>query len=217
MRCMTREAGSDDEEPMWQSFKIVPTPETKAAVSKYVQDNLHDYSDLPLDTGGMNPTKRVKKRWWAYLRWLYDLQWYMQGQESRLFSILPLSSFASKNICIDTGILWGLLKRVAKKTGRTDPEALPLFRTNRQEHWATHFTLSKAEGNKHRAFDHMLRTDGLAVSAILTKHKADVVTVPDPVICLDGKRVIGMFLYLYFLCKLLKTELFKKRVRPRTY
>ena len=193
MRRMTREAGPEEEDPMWQSFTRVPAPETRAAVSQYVEDNMQRYSDLPLDTGGLRPTKRVEKRWWSYLRWLYDLQLFMQEQDSRLFSILPLSSFASKHITIDTGILRGLLMRVAERTGCAKPEALSPFRANARQHWCTHFTLSKAEGNnKRRDFDRMLKTDGVAVSAILTKPIAVPTTVTKPDICLEGKRVIGL-------------------------
>ncbi|RLN94198.1 hypothetical protein BBJ28_00025223, partial [Nothophytophthora sp. Chile5] len=98
MRRMTREGGSEEEAPMWASFKRVPTAATRSAVVDYVDRNLERYADLPLDTGGLRPTKRVEKRWWDYLRWLYDLQWFSQEHDARAFSILPLCSFASKHV-----------------------------------------------------------------------------------------------------------------------
>ena len=66
--------GAEGENPMWQSFKKVPTVETRIAVSNYVKDTLDKYGDLPLDVGGIKPIKRVEKNWWCYLRWLNDLQ-----------------------------------------------------------------------------------------------------------------------------------------------
>ena len=155
---------------MWQSFKSVPTQATRAAVVAYINLRLERYTDLPLDTGELHPTKRVEKRWWDYLRWLYGLQIEMLDYETRAFSSLPLCSFLSKNITIDTGILRGLLLRVAERTGCAKPEALPQFRSNGRQHWETYFHLSKAEGkNKRRNFETMLKTDGYVVSVILSK------------------------------------------------
>lgn len=179
---------------MWQSFKRTPTQETRAAVVNYINHQLERYADLPLDRGGLYPTKRVEKQWWLYLPWLNSLQWFSQGHDTKSFSILPLCSFASKHITIDTGILHGLLKRVAERTGVAQPEALAAFRVNRRVHWEAYFHLSKAESNsKRRDFEYMLQTDGLAVSVILSKVKVVVaadtpVAVPD----LEGKRVIGL-------------------------
>jgi hypothetical protein len=170
MKRMSRECGAEEEEPMWQSFKRVPTPETRAAVAAYINLRLERYADLPLDTGGLHPIERVKQRWWDYLRWLYDIQVEMLDYETRAFSILPLCSFASKHITIDTGILRGLLLRVAERTGCAKPEALPQFRSNGRQHWETYFHLSKAEGkNKRRNFETTMKTDGYAVSVILSK------------------------------------------------
>ena len=174
MKRMARECGPEEEQPMWDSFKREPTPETRAAVVAYINYRLERYADLPLDTGGLHPIKRVQKRWWDYLRWLYDIQVEMLDYETRAFSILPLCSFASKHITIDTGILRGLLLRVADRTGCARPEALPLFRSNGREHWETYFRLSKAEGNnKRRTFETTMKTDGYAVSIILSKVLAE--------------------------------------------
>lgn len=128
------------------------------------------------------------------LRWLNDLQWFTQGHDARSFSILPLCSFASKHITIDTGILHGLLKRVAERTGAPQPEALAQFRVNRRAHWESYFSLSKAESNtKRRDFEYMLKTDGVAVSVILSKVKVVVAAdAPVPVPDLEGKRVVGL-------------------------
>ena len=195
MRRMTREGGPAEEEPMWASFKRVPTPETRAAVVDYVASSLERYADLPLDVGGLKPTKRVEKRWWDYLRWLYDLQWFSQEHDARAFSILPLCSFASKHVTIDTGILRGLLLRVAECTGCAKPEALAPFRVAARTHWEAYFKLSKAEGNnRRRDFECMLKTDGYAVSVILSKARVEATGygVPQPDICLAGKRVVGL-------------------------
>jgi hypothetical protein len=99
----------------------------------YLNYNLERY--LPLDVKGLNPIKRVKKRWWTYLRWCYDLQWYMEEQGGRTFSILPLSTYAAKYITIDTGILHDLLTRVSRRTGDADPGPLPEFRADKRWHW----------------------------------------------------------------------------------
>ena len=195
MRRMTREGGPEEEEPMWVSFKRVPTPETRAAVVDYIDRNLERYADLPLDVGGLKPTKRVEKRWWDYLRWLYDLQRFSQEHDARAFSILPLCSFASKHVTIDTGILRGLLLRVSERTGRAKPEALAPFRVAARTHWESYFKLTKAEGNnRRRDFECMLKTDGYAVSVILSKAKAEATGygVPPPDIDLAGKRVVGL-------------------------
>ncbi|RLN26509.1 hypothetical protein BBJ28_00024584, partial [Nothophytophthora sp. Chile5] len=109
--------------------------------------------------------------------------------------ILPLCSFASKHVTVDTGILHGLLTRVAKRTGRAPPEPLPAFRAAARAHWEAHFKLTKAEGkNVRRDFECMLKTDGYAVSVILSKVKA-VATgwdVPTLDVSLAGKRVVGV-------------------------
>ena len=174
LKRMSRECGPEEEAPMWQSFKSVPTQATRAAVVAYINLRLERYTDLPLDTGGLHPTKQVEKRWWDYLRWLYDLQIEMSFYETRAFSILPLCGFACKHVTIDTGILRGLLFRVAERTGCAKPEDLPQFRSNSRQHWETYFNLSKAEGkNKRRDFETMLKTDGYAVSVVLSKTLAE--------------------------------------------
>jgi hypothetical protein len=105
MKRMTHECGPEEEEPMWQSFKHVPTPETRAAVVAYINHRLERYQNLPLDTGGLHPIKRVQQQWWDYLQWLYDLQVEMMAYDTRAFSILPLCKFAAKHITISTTIL----------------------------------------------------------------------------------------------------------------
>ena len=131
---MIREGGQAEEELIWASLKEVSTVETRASVSTYVKDQLERYADLPLDVGGLHPSKRVGKRWWDYLRWLNDLQWFFQQCNARAYSILPLCSFASKNITIDTGILHGLLKRLEERIGSPIPETLKEFQVNKREH-----------------------------------------------------------------------------------
>ena len=123
---MTHEGKPDDDEAMRASFKRAPNTETRKAVADYVQ---HDLAyDLPLDVGGCKPTKRVEKRWWDYLRWLYDLQLYYAKHNLQSFSILPLSSFATKYITMDTDALRGLLKRVwMRTTGRDKPKTREAF------------------------------------------------------------------------------------------
>ena len=193
MRRMTREGDPEEEEPMWASFKRVPTAETRAAVVDYVDHKLERYEDLPLDVGGLHPTTRVEKRWWHYLRWLYDLQLSSQEHDTRAFSILPLCTFVSKHVTIDTGILHGLLTRVARRTGRAPPEPLPDFRVDGRAHWESHFKLTRAEGrNTRRDFECMLKTDGYAVSVILSKAKVVAAEGPPPDISLCGKRVVGV-------------------------
>ena len=113
MRRRTRVGGPAEEEPMWASIKRVPTAQTRAFVSTSVESSLEKYTDLPLDVGGLHPTKRVD-----YLRWLNDLQWFFQQHDARAFSILPLCSFSSKHVTVDTGILHGLLLRVADRAWR---------------------------------------------------------------------------------------------------
>ena len=193
MRRMTREGNAEDEDPMWLSFNIAPTLETRAAIATYVQVNLERYSDLPLDTGGPHPIERVKHRWWAYLPWLYALQGFMQQNNSRAFSILPLCSFASKHITVDTGILHGLLTRVAARTGGAKPDILTQFRAHARQHWEAHFRLTKAEGkNIRRNFYYIIKTDGLAVSAVLTKPKEVDTPIPERNVSILSKRVIGV-------------------------
>ena len=108
-----------------------------------------------------------------------------QQCNARAYSILPLCSFASKNITIDTGILHGLLKRL-----EPIPETLKEFQVNKRAHWESYFRLSKAEGlNKRRAFEFMVKTDGYAVSFILSEVKMVVAAdAPVPAPDLHGKR-----------------------------
>ncbi|GAB9473287.1 hypothetical protein Gpo141_00010442 [Globisporangium polare] len=85
-----------------------------------------------------------------------------------------------------------LLRRVAERTGRTKPEALPTFRVAARAHWETYFKLSKAEGNNvRRDFERMLKTDGYAVSILLSKAKASGATL-SPDINLAGERVVSV-------------------------
>ena len=194
MRRMTREGGQAEEELMWASLKEVPTVETRASVSTYVQETLVRYADLPLDVGGLHPKRRVEKRWWDYLRWLNDLQWFFQQCNARAYSILPLCSFASKNVTIDTGVLHGLLKRLHERIGYAVPEKLQEFQVNRREHWESCFILTKVEGkNKRRDFEYMVKTDGYSVCFVLSKAKMVVAAnAPVPAPDLLGKRVIGV-------------------------
>ena len=55
-----------------------------------MRETLNKYGDLPLDVGGMKPTKRVEGNWWCYLRWLNDLQKFFHEKKVKSFSILPL-------------------------------------------------------------------------------------------------------------------------------
>ena len=62
MKRMSHECSAEEGEPMWQSFKRTPTEETQAAVVEYIDQRLERYQDLPLDTGGKRPVKRMEKR-----------------------------------------------------------------------------------------------------------------------------------------------------------
>jgi hypothetical protein len=60
---MTREVGPGAENLMWADVNGVPISATHAALRAYVDRNLHDNADLPLDAaGGPNPTYVVEKR-----------------------------------------------------------------------------------------------------------------------------------------------------------
>jgi hypothetical protein len=58
----------------------------------------------------------VEKRW-PYLRWLRDLHLDSRAYGARSFSILLLCSSDAKHVTVDTKVLHGLLKRIAKRTG----------------------------------------------------------------------------------------------------
>ena len=196
MRSMERQVV--DAQATWQSLSRPPTAATVSAVQAYIDRDLQQYADLPLDIGGISSTERVKKRWWCYLRWLRDLQRVMEQHEARTFSILPLNTFDAKYITIDTGILHGLLARVAERIGEPGPGPLSAFRQHRQQHWEHFFRLTRAEGtNKRLNFEYMLLSDGYAVSVLLSQTKqqyadpevyATVHATPD----LRGKRVVAV-------------------------
>ena len=131
----------------------------------------------------------------------------MQKHErgAKAFSILPLCTFASKHVTIDTGILRGLLLRVAKRHGlcTKPPPNEAVFREAKDTYWNAHFRLTKAEGqNNRRDFKHIIKTDGYAVSVILTKdtnnnignkkRKKTTTSSLPPNIDLTGKRVVGL-------------------------
>ena len=207
---MTREGNADDEGPMWESFSKRVDVVTLFRVRAYIDKNLRDYNNLPLDVLGRPSV--VKNRWWDYLRWLNDLQFHYEGHEARAFSILPLCSFTSKHVTIDTKILWGLMRRVSERTPRdrrTWPAAWNDFSSNdnKRRNWEVKFNLSKAEGTenltgeeppkeKRRDFEYIVTTDGYAVSVTLSKAKqfGPVFLRPPqvPVIDLAGKRVVGV-------------------------
>ena len=92
-------------------------------------------------------------------------------------------------------VLRGLLLRVAERIGRDRPEDMGPFRVAARAHWEKYFKLSRAEGNnRRRDFEYMLKTDGYAVSVMLSKERvgAKGSGVPQPVVDLDGKRVVGL-------------------------
>jgi hypothetical protein len=189
MRYMTREEGPDEELSMWNSFKRVPTVETQAAVVEYVNRNLEWYADLQLDIGGLQPTKKVEKRWWDYLAGCttcsFSHRSTTQGPSASCRS--AASPFSTKHMTIDTWLLlrvavrtkhmtidtW-LLLRVAVRTKRERPKDVTSFRNVARTHWEAHFKLSKAEGNnKKRHFEYMLKTDGYVVSVNLSKARVE--------------------------------------------
>ena len=194
MRRHSLECGPGHERAMWDSFNDQPTEETRAAVNDYIKAHLERYASLPLDVDGLNPTEKVAPRWWEYLRWLYDLQKEMQPYATRHFSILPLCSFTAKHVTIDGTSLRGLLLRMSRRTGRAAPEDVKTFLQNQDQHWNRYFRLSKAEGQNHRrGFEKFLKTDGYAVSVLLSKVKIVPANVPAvPAISLEGKRVVGV-------------------------
>jgi hypothetical protein len=115
---------------MWAAVSEVPTAATSTALRAYFDRNLNKYADLPLDAAGPNPTYVVEKRWWAYVRWLHDLQVIEHEKASlaelhdiefkpvRVFIILPLCSYDSRHVTVDTVALHGLAKRIASARGR---------------------------------------------------------------------------------------------------
>ena len=113
------------------------------------------------------------------------------------FSILPLCSFAAKHVTIDTGILWGLLVRVAARAGLERPVPLEVFKSNPRDNWASYFKLSRAEGNNtRRTFEFLMKTDGYAASMVMGKEKEEKKPGKKSLLLsavdLSNKRVIGV-------------------------
>jgi hypothetical protein len=228
---MAKEVCPGAEDAMWAGISEVPTAATRAALRAYVDRNLDKYADLPLDAVGPNPTY-VVKQWWVNLRWLHDLQVIehekantaelrdIEFKPARMFRILPLCSYDSRHVTVDTVVLHGLAKRVAKRTGSPKPAKLRDFLENQRANWAQYFDLGKAEGsggiNARRTCEWVLKTDGYAVSVLLSKPTA-VEAVGDapkgpqlasavaaargkrtkseqvrPPVSLDDKRVVGV-------------------------
>jgi hypothetical protein len=196
MKRLNLVAGPDDESAMWNSLTKKATLSTQQAVRLYLECNLQKYADLPLDVTGLHPVKRVEKQWWAYLRWCYDLQQFMETHGGRTFSILPLCAFAAKHIKISTCVLHDLLTRVARRTATADPEPLKAFEEHRRMHWESQFDLSQAEGNnKKKEFEFMLVTDGYAVSVLCSKPKLESSSSTSQsasAINLQGKRIVAV-------------------------
>jgi hypothetical protein len=150
------EVGPGAEDAMWADVSEVPTAATRAALRAYVDRNLDKYANLPLDAVGPNPTCVVEKWLWAYLRWLHDLKVIehdkanlaelhdIEFKPARMFSILPLFSYDSRHVTVDTVLLHGLAMRVAKHTGSPKPAKLRDFLNNKRAHWARYFDLGKA-------------------------------------------------------------------------
>ena len=190
MRCMTRESTEADEQLMWDSLTRVPTAATRAHVQAYTEQHLQEYAELPLDVGGLQPTKRVEKKWWLYLRWLYRIQQEIDAapEESaiRSFSMLPLCSLQARYIMISNTTLHGLLKRLLGK----EIPAQSAFIQQKREHWQKYFNLTKAEGKDKRVdFEYSLRTDGYAASIVMSKTKPEKMVHP---ISLYNKRVVAV-------------------------
>jgi hypothetical protein len=176
----------------------------------------------------------VEKRWWAYLRWLHDSQMIehekallaelrdIEFKQASMLSILPLRSYDPRHVTVDTVVLHGLAMHVDKRTGSPKPAKLRDFLDNKRAHWAQYFDCGKAEGcggsNARRTYEWMLKTDGYAVSVLLSKPTAveavgDVPIGPQgpqpataampqgkramieqvrPPVSLDGKRMVGV-------------------------
>ena len=194
MRCMTLESTEGDEQLMWDSLTRVPTDATRAHVQTYTALHLQNYADLPLDVGGLQPTKRVEKKWWRYLPWLHRIQQEIdaaaEDRSARSFSMLPLCSLQARYIMISNTTLHGLLKRVLGK----EIPAQAVFIQQKREYWQKYFSLSKAEGkNKRVDFEYSLRTDGYAASIVVSKTKPEkMVADAHPPISLCNKRVVAV-------------------------
>ena len=135
MRCMTRESTEEDEQLLWDSLTRAPTAATRAHVQSYTAQHLQEYAELPLDIGGRKPTKRVEKKWWLYLRWLYRTQQEIDAapeeSSSRSFSMLPLCSLQARYIMISNTTLHGLLKSLLGK----EIPAQSTFIQQKREYW----------------------------------------------------------------------------------
>ena len=194
MRCMTREGGLHEEELMWSTLTLPASPATKQFVHSYTEQHLQDYAQLPLDIGGLKPTKNVEKKWWLYLRWLYRIRQQIEGDEEavrRSFSMLPLCSLQARYIMISSTTLHGVLKRVL---GYKAVPSATLFVQQKQQYWQQHFRLNKVEGkNKRVDFEYSLRTDGYAASIVVSKIKTQHIRGDSvPAISLLNKRVVAV-------------------------
>jgi hypothetical protein len=105
----------------------------------------------------------------ASLAELHDFEF----KPARMFRILPLCSSDSRHVTVDTVVLHGFAKRVAKRTESPKPAKLRDFLDNKRAHWAQYIDLGKAEGdggsNARRTCEWMLKTVGYAVSVLLSK------------------------------------------------
>ena len=194
MRCAERTSDVAATAGVWDGLVVRATHATRNAVEGYITRTLESYADLPLDSKGLGAVARVKTRWWAYLRWLHDLQKDAEARDGRRFSILPLCGFDAKYVTVDTNVLHGLLGRAAKRGAGPRPPPLAPFREHKREHWERNFRLSKVEGRNRRLdFEFMVLSDGYGASASMTRTKASVVpwqAAPAP--DLIGKRVVSV-------------------------